>query len=408
VATTPGILLLAPLSIRSLSAAGRHSPIAMRLALRDLARHQLRSAAALSAVTLAIGIAAAITISSAAEGAAGTNTVENLAANQLIVYLSGHDNVVPVPQLTTAQRQAAQSKVGAIATALGTHDVLALEEAIDPSASNDGPGGKFPAALAKVTPHKRGFSVSPVGPAYVATPALLARYGIDAATVNPSTDILTSRTDVGALELFAGPRNAIDHPKVQVVALPHFSSSPHTLITIHAMNTLGLRAATAAWLVESRGALTTSQIDSARTLAATAGLTIETKASHQSLAQLRNDATGAGMLLALGVLAMSVGLIRSEGARDLRTLAATGASSTIRRTLTAATAGWLALLGTTLGTAGAYLALIAWYHAHLHRLMHVPVVNLAALVVGLPVLATAAGWLLGGRESRAISRQPLD
>ena len=56
------------------------------------------------------------------------------------------------------------------------------------------------------------------------------------------------------------------------------------------------------------------------------------------------------MLVALGVLAMTVGLIRSETAGDLRTLTATGASSATRRTLNAATAGALALLGGILGT----------------------------------------------------------
>jgi putative ABC transport system permease protein len=56
-------------------------------------------------------------------------------------------------------------------------------------------------------------------------------------------------------------------------------------------------------------------------------------------------ATAAGAILALAILAMTVGLIRSESAGDLRTLTATGATPSIRRTLTAATAGTLALLG---------------------------------------------------------------
>ena len=65
-------------------------------------------------------------------------------------------------------------------------------------------------------------------------------------------------------------------------------------------------------------------------------------------------------MLALGILAMSVGLIRSETASDLRTLTATGASSRTRRTLTAATAGALGLAGAVLGTAAAYVAAIAY------------------------------------------------
>ena len=116
----------------------------------------------------------------------------------------------------------------------------------------------------------------------------------------------------------------------------------------------------------------------------------------------------AGMSLALGVLAMTVGLIRSETANDLRILAAAGAAGTTRRTLTGATAGALALLGAVLGTAGAYAALAAWHRSDLADLTHPPVVNLVAIVVGLPLVAGAAGWLLAGREPSAVARHPLD
>jgi len=114
------------------------------------------------------------------------------------------------------------------------------------------------------------------------------------------------------------------------------------------------------------------------------------------------------MLLALGILAMTVGLIRGEAAGDLRTLTAAGATSTTRRNLTATTAGALALLGVLLGAIGAYLALIAGYHNDLGALSRVPVGHLAVTLVGLPVAAAAAGWLLAGREPPAIARQPLE
>ena len=110
-------------------------------------------------------------------------------------------------------------------------------------------------------------------------------------------------------------------------------------------------------------------------------------------------ATGAGALLALAILAMTVGLIRSESAGDLRTLTATGASPGIRRTLTATTAGALALLGALLGVAGAYVVLAATYHDDLGYLSDVPVLYLALAVVGVPLAAAAAGWL--ARRPRA-------
>jgi putative ABC transport system permease protein len=65
---------------------------------------------------------------------------------------------------------------------------------------------------------------------------------------------------------------------------------------------------------------------------------VDTPPSRRSLDQLRIDATAAGVVVALGILAMTVGLIRSESANDLRTLTATGASARTRRVLTAATA----------------------------------------------------------------------
>ena len=61
---------------------------------------------------------------------------------------------------------------------------------------------------------------------------------------------------------------------------------------------------------------------------------------------------------------MSVGLVRSETASDLRTLAATGASSYTRRTLTAVTAGALGFLGALLGVVGGYIGMIGWLRSN--------------------------------------------
>jgi putative ABC transport system permease protein len=118
--------------------------------------------------------------------------------------------------------------------------------------------------------------------------------------------------------------------------------------------------------------------------------------------------TAAGALLALGILALTVGLIRSESAGDLRTLTATGATSRIRRRLTATTAGALALLGALLGVAGAYLVLLALYYDDVGYLSDVPVLYLGLAVIGVPLAATAAGWLLAAREPPAIARTVIE
>ena len=114
-------------------------------------------------------------------------------------------------------------------------------------------------------------------------------------------------------------------------------------------------------------------------------------------------------MIALGVLAASVGLIRSETARDLRTLTATGASATTRRTITAATAAALGLLGAILGIAFAVVASLVWAHGGLSALFgDVPLADAAILLVGLPLAAAAGGSLFAGRRPPAIARQPIE
>ena len=138
------------------------------------------------------------------------------------------------------------------------------------------------------------------------------------------------------------------------------SAQRYTVITEHAVHEFGLQASTSGWLIQTPHPPTGAQISSARLTAAAAGLSIETKSSAPSSAEILNWATAFGVALALSILAMTVGLIRSETASDLRTLTATGASGATRRSLTAATAGALALLAAVLGTVTAYVAAIAY------------------------------------------------
>jgi putative ABC transport system permease protein len=109
---------------------------------------------------------------------------------------------------------------------------------------------------------------------------------------------------------------------------------------------------------------------------------------------------------------MTVGLIRSETASDLRILAATGASSSTRRSLTAATAGALGLLGAVVGTVAAYVATIAYTSRSsldgLSSLSNIPARNLLIILIGMPLIAIAVGWLLAGREPADMAHQPLE
>ena len=127
-------------------------------------------------------------------------------------------------------------------------------------------------------------------------------------------------------------------------------------------------------------------------------MTVETDLGAPGPGEFADGATALGIVIALSVLATSVGLIRSETARDLRTLTAAGASARTRRMITAATAAALGLLGAILGMTGAVIAGLAWAHSSLSVMFgDVPLTDVLILLVGLPLVAAAGGWLLAGR-----------
>ena len=428
------IILLAPFCLVLLARSGRRAPIAIRLALRDLDRYRARSGSALAAISLGVFIAALVCILTAQRyGNVLDYAGPNLASNQIIVYTpnggpgGGGPGNGPGGQSTSGTTSTPQAQAAVaqnIATALGSNTVIELDQ-----------------TSASLQHAAAGRSWS--GPIYVATPQLLTAFGIKASDVNPDADFLTMRpglSGISQLQLVygsyfspggagnAGPGNGpgnrsnsypcptgqcVANPVIQEVsALPSGTSAPNTVITEHAINMLGLHTSTAGWLIQAPHPPTAAQITDARLTAAAAGLTIETKNSAPSSAEILNYATAFGIALALGILAMSIGLIRSETARDLRTLTATGASSLTRRELTAATAFALAVGGAVLGTVAAYVAAIgyAWDNPldGLSELSSVPTQQLVFILVGMPVIAAVVGWLMAGREPAAISRQPLE
>ena len=127
--------------------------------------------------------------------------------------------------------------------------------------------------------------------------------------------------------------------------------------------------------------------------------------SARSLARPIAIATGAGALLALAILAMTVGLIRSESAGDLRTLTATGATSRS----TAHTDGHDRRRTRLPRRASRGRRHLPRTRSDIPRRPRLSQSGsrcclLVLIVVGVPLTATAAGWLLAGREPAAIAR----
>lgn len=430
-ATGIGVLLASPLAVQAMGSVARLLPVAQRLALRDLARHRTRSAFALAAIsfTLAMPVASVVT-ASAEEQAAGPGNVSD---HQLLVWTrdpSQPEGESPMytedpsdsgfspylPRLTTGELAELEDQVEGVADALEGSTLTALELATDPAAEST-PDGRLSVTLAQET--EIGFL--DVAPLFVATPSLLEHYGLDPASVDPGAEVITvppsdrlpedTRAALKGDELWFGNVSGggggvvIPEPVSGIKTLdPGYTSLPGSFITPEALSQRNWDSVRVGWLIETAAPLSIRQLNNARDKAAEAGLLVESRREEHNSSVLHWQATLIGMLVALGVLAMTVGLIRNEAGGDLRTLTATGATGGIRRTLTAATAAGLALLGALLGTIGAYLALAANYSRELGSLTPVPIAHLVTIAVGVPLAAAVAGWLLAGREPPAIGR----
>jgi putative ABC transport system permease protein len=417
VALVVAVILLSPFCLALLGKASRRAPVTARLALRDLARYRARSGSALAAITLGVLIAALICVEVAARYGNVLDYVgPNLAPNQIVVSFAqpegpgGGTAATPAPQRVRSMTAAAHS----IATALGSHDMVRLDSA-GATLLHNAAGRQWSGAV------------------YVATPQLLRAFGIKPSEVNRAADILTMRPGMageskmllvygnyfrkppnGDQQAYPCPQSdCLANPVIQEVsALPPGTSAPNTVITEHAIQQLHLQVSPTGWLIRAPHPPTAAQIRGARLTAAAAGVAVQTRSSVPTSSEILDWATVFGVVLALVMLAMSLGLIRSETAGELRTLTATGASPQVRRAITAVTAGALALLGAVLGVAAAYVGAVAFARGSsldgLSSLTNVPVRNLLLIGIGMPLIAAGAGWLLAGREPAAISRRPLE
>jgi putative ABC transport system permease protein len=417
-----GVCLLAPLAISVLAAgAAPRLPVAIRIALRDLVRYRARSGAALAATTFAVFLAMGICVIAGLKFDNPLNWIgPDLSSSQVTVGANqsagpGQSTPFSIPQLAALGR-----RVNTLAASLHG-SAVPLESA---------------GTLYQVGPRPHG-PQNFTGTVYVATPQLLAAYGIKASQIAPGTDVLTMRLGLAGepkLEMtwnigfesdnsvpppppgFAGgpPCTLSNHclasPAIATVSsLPDGTAAPNTVITEYAVSKYHMQAQLFGWLIQAPAPLTAAQLRAVQQFGNANEVQVLTATYNPSLADFTDGATALGVVIALSVLAMSVGLIRSETAPDLRTLTATGASGATRRMITAATAAALGLLGAILGMAGAVIAGMAWTHSGLTATAGgVPVTDIVILLIGLPLAAALGGWLFAGREPPAIARQPIE
>ena len=192
VGTTLGLVLIAPPAIRLLSPLGRRAPLAVRIAVRDLARYQSRSGAALAAVSLGLAIAVSVVIVAAANEDA--DAAGNLSNRQLLVHVGDWGGGTPLylPELEATDNRAVRDSFEAWAATLPDATIVPLEAAIDPTVSERNAGRVHHPTVVLGKPVDEN-TYADSGLVYVATPALLDYLSIDPASIEASTILLTTQ-----------------------------------------------------------------------------------------------------------------------------------------------------------------------------------------------------------------------
>ena len=288
VATILGTLLVGPLAIRTFSVVAGRVSVAPRLALRDLARYQARSGAALAAVTLALGIAVSVVVTASAQEAQQAKEPPSLSDRQIRVHMGRPEDPKVIPIETPAQVAQQIAGVRHLAARLDQATVLPLHKAVEQGAAPAVLGNTrfLPTIeLARRFDSSGRTSYRSDADLYVATPAVLRYLGIDPGAIAPSTDYLADRSvQTGTLVI----PSMIKRTEYAVTNVQRIDTGRHLFgagsglkppyfITLNGLRRHGWKQTRAGWLVESSKTLTSGQIASARAAAAAAGLTIEVR-----------------------------------------------------------------------------------------------------------------------------------
>lgn len=346
-------------------------PVGPRLALRDIARFRSRTGPIVMAIVAGLGLSVAV---GAALGGIERGLAQDyrpwLAEDQLLVSGPAAAPLVDQLRATLPVKAAAPltfAEPEASDTASRTPPVVALGDQ------------RVIAALG---------APPPAGDALESGAVLVLRQSDQPSTGRDPAQAAAALGEVRVVELDLVPRTV---PAV-VLTRQTFDASG-----------VGIARESSTWLLRTDGPLTDTQIDQAQQLAGRTGqrIQVETGPMNVDTATIQTVAVIGTGVLSLLIVAVGLALIGAETRRDDTTLHLVGAAPGTRRTLTAARAGILTLLGgllavpagllpiwgltsTTTGT-GAAAGTIA-----------VPWGTIGAVVILVPAAVTIAAYAAAG------------
>jgi putative ABC transport system permease protein len=397
VAVLVGFAALSPALVALVSRTARWLPATGRLAVRDLARHRTRSAAAVAAVTAGLAVPMLLGVQQAQSAASErAYTPRELRPDQVLA--DSPAAAAAVTKLLPGARQA-------------------------PFTTAEDPGGREVTVHGPVIDHEHS-SIIRRGLAIGDQELLVAMGGepaaaafADGAVVAFGPNLIPDGQVSLAITDSTGPARRIRVPAVEVTTGSYLGQTlPSFVISRQTAQRLGLPGLTTPprYLVRAPRPLSDAQRDQLLTLQTRSpSLAITWSKPDELLQALEQDLRSivlallpVAAMIALGSVSAACALALSEARQDLTTLGQLGATPAMTRRLMAAQAWLLATLGGLLAAAialgpAAVQTLASW---QVRPRLAIPVpptawavpwTLLAMVAVGIPALATAAASLLG-------------
>ncbi|MEN0129111.1 MAG: FtsX-like permease family protein, partial [Brevundimonas sp.] len=435
-----------------ISLVGRLAPragVAGRLAMRDAARQRGRTAPAVAAVIAAIAgvVAGGIYVQSAQDYEAAKYS-PNAGLGTVLVAYSAFDewgDPTAAPSALAAedvQREAQIAfggtgvvpvRVGVFPTEPAPRDAASDDPADEPAeASSQSRLENLRPAAAQCPPmaddateedwrqqrkDSRCFAIAPasvfnVGGNNGFTPSVLIDDGstVDALGLGDPAPLRTGRVLVGVHDLWPdgtahfAVHSAADDSVVKTLVVPA-ASTPRvgqfdTVLTAHVARQLGLETVSSGFVLETADAPSDAEIVAARHLS---GVTVYVERGPANSAPIILwILVGAAVVVGLGATGLAMALAAAEFRPDLATLAAIGAGPRMRRRVSAAQSGVIALLGVGLGCLSGLM--LGWVLVLAKgtrstddgpaMLMSIPWQQVGLVAIGVPLLAIGGAYAL--------------
>jgi putative ABC transport system permease protein len=409
-----GILLLAPTVVSGFDRMAAKLPLTLRIASRDLARHQSRSASALAALILAIGIPFGVAITSKSSEASSRQKPLNVPENIALIWEKSSAKIPMRLPPEDFDPRSVEQNLEAMSLRIPGSLIVPISLALNPTNKREEVGfadgmhsqRRSHRVSSKPKMLRNGVLTFDFAnePTWIATPELLAAWNVDRSLATSDADVLgEKRNDVF---VSIGDNTSPRPLTITSLGLPRHSAValywvPETWVTKH-----GWDRVVKGWTLRAPNAITPDQ----RTAIAQAAgdkLSVTYSVPVASGSEIRRNALAIGAAIALTILAMILALVRSETFEEQQTLAAVGAPKRTRRAIAAATAWVLALGASLLAIPVGYLGLFSIVSSPgSEQRIVFPTLIVAIVVVGFPLTAGVATWLFS-RGTEDFSRRRL-